>query len=117
VLVSLGRAGQAASREELGVYGLLLSASGQGEVDRFVSRTVGPLLDYDRDRGSELVRTLLAYYGSGGSLTRTAQELFVHVNTLYQRLERVTQLLGNGWRSGDGALQVHLALQLNGARA
>lgn len=117
VLVSLGRGGQAASREELGVYGLLLSASGQGEVDRFVARTVGPLIDYDRERGSELVRTLLAYYGSGGSLTRTASELFVHVNTLYQRLERVTQLLGEGWRSGDGALQVHLALQLNGARS
>ena len=116
VLVSLGRAGEAAGRDELGVYGLLLSGSGQDEVDRFVTRTVGALLDYDRERGSELARTLLAYYGSGGSLTRTAQDLFVHVNTLYQRLERVTQLLGEGWRSGDGALQVHLALQLHGAR-
>jgi sugar diacid utilization regulator/uncharacterized protein YigA (DUF484 family) len=116
VLVSLGRAGEAAGRDELGVYGLLLSGSGPEEVERFVTRTVGALLDYDRERGSELARTLLAYYGSGGSLTRTAQDLFVHVNTLYQRLERVTQLLGEGWRSGDGALQVHLALQLHGAR-
>ncbi len=117
VLVSLGRTGSAAARDELGVYGLLLSASGQDEVDRFVLRTVGPLLDYDRERGSDLARTLLAYYGCGGSLTRTAQELFVHVNTLYQRLERVTQLMGDGWRSGDGALQVHLALQLQHARS
>ena len=116
VLVSLGRAGEAAGRDELGVYGLLLSGSGPEEVERFVTRTVGALLDYDRERGSELARTLLAYYGSGGSLTRTAQDLFVHVNTLYQRLERVTQLLGEGWRSGDGALQVHLALRLHGAR-
>jgi len=116
VLVSLGRAGEVAGRDELGVYGLLLSAAGQAELDRFVARTVGPLVDYDRDRGSELVRTLLAFYGAGGSLTRTAQELFVHVNTLYQRLERVTQLLGDGWRSGDGALQVHLALQLHTSR-
>ena len=117
VLVSLGRTGSAAAREELGVYGLLLSGSGQEEVDRFVHRTVGPLLDYDRERGSDLARTLLAYYSSGGSLTRTAQELFVHVNTLYQRLERVTSLMGEGWRTGDGALQVHLALQLHGARS
>ena len=116
VLVSLGRAGEVAGRDELGVYGLLLSAAGQDELDRFVARTVGPLVDYDRDRGSELVRTLLAFYGAGGSLTRTAQELFVHVNTLYQRLERITQLLGDGWRSGDGALQVHLALQLHTSR-
>lgn len=116
VLVSLGRAGEVAGRDELGVYGLLLSAAGQAELDRFVARTVGPLLEYDRERGSELVRTLLAFYGAGGSLTRTAQELFVHVNTLYQRLERITQLLGEGWRSGDGALQVHLALQLHSSR-
>lgn len=116
VLVSLGRAGEVAGRDELGVYGLLLSAAGQTELDRFVARTVGPLVDYDRDKGSELVRTLLAFYGAGGSLTRTAQELFVHVNTLYQRLERITQLLGDGWRSGDGALQVHLALKLHHSR-
>ncbi|MCW2615200.1 MAG: hypothetical protein JWN08_2194 [Frankiales bacterium] len=116
VLVSLGRAGEVAGRDELGVYGLLLSAAGQTELDRFVTRTVGALLEYDRERGSELVRTLLAFYGAGGSLTRTAQELFVHVNTLYQRLERITQLLGDRWRSGDGALQVHLALQLHSSR-
>ena len=117
VLVALGRTGQVAGRDELGVYGLLLSAAGQDELDRFITRTVGPLLDHDRDRGSELVRTLLAFYGAGGSLTRTAQELFVHVNTLYQRMERITQLLGAGWRSGDGALQVHLALTLHRARS
>lgn len=113
VLVALGRQGEVAGRDELGLYGLLLSVAGQAELERFVARTVGPLVDYDRERGSELVRTLLAFYGEGGSLTRTAQELFVHVNTLYQRLERITQLLGDGWRSGDGALQVHLALRLH----
>jgi len=117
VLISLGREGEVAGRDELGVYGLLLSSAGQAELERFVARTVGPLVQYDEERGSELVRTLLAFYGAGGSLTRTAQELFVHVNTLYQRLERITQLLGDGWRSGDGALQVHLALRLHASRS
>lgn len=116
VLVSLGRFGEVGSRDELGVYGLLLTAAAQPQLDRFIVRTVGPLLEHDRDKGSELVRTLLAFYGAGGSLTRTAQELFVHVNTLYQRLERITQLLGDSWRAGDGALQVHLALQLHQTR-
>ena len=115
VLLSLGRTGESASAEDLGVYGLLLGAAGQDDVRRFVRRTVGPVLDYDRDRGSELARTLLTWYACGGSLTRTAAELYVHVNTLYQRLDRVTSLLGDGWRSGDGALQAHLALQAHRA--
>jgi DNA-binding PucR family transcriptional regulator len=111
VLLHLGRAGQSASADDLGVYGLLLGAAGGEDVARFVRRTVGPVLDYDRERGSELVRTLLTWYSCGGNLTRTSAELYVHVNTLYQRLDRVTQLLGGGWRTGDGALQTHLALQ------
>lgn len=115
VLAHLGRAGEAASADDLGVYGLLLGAAAQDDVRRFVRRTVGPVLDYDRERGSELARTLLTWYSCGGNLTRTAAELYVHVNTLYQRLDRVTSLLGDGWRSGDGALQAHLALQAHRA--
>jgi sugar diacid utilization regulator len=115
VLVSLDRTGQSASADDLGVYGLLLGAAGRADVGRFVRRTIGPLLDYDRERGSELARTLLTYYVCGGNLTRTAAALYVHVNTLYQRLDRVSSLLGEGWRSGDGALQTHLALKAHAA--
>ena len=111
VLVSLDRPGDSASADDLGVYGLLLAQSGREDLTRFVRRTVGAVLDYDRDRGTDLTRTLLLFYACGGNLTRTAAELFVHVNTLYQRLERVSSLLGEDWRSGEGALQVHLALK------
>ena len=76
---------------------------------------VRPLVEHDRERRSDLVHTLLAYYASGGNLTRTAAELYVHINTMYQRLDRVSSLLGEGWRSGDAALQVHLALRLHSA--
>jgi DNA-binding PucR family transcriptional regulator len=115
VLLSLNRIGDAASADDLGVYGLLLGEAGRADVARFVRRTVGPVLDYDRERGSELARTLLVFYDCGGSYARTAAELYVHVNTLYQRLTRISQLLGEGWRTGDTALQVHLALKAHRA--
>ncbi len=115
VLLHLGRQGSSASADDLGVYGLVLGAAGGGDVTRFVRRTVQPVLDHDRERGSELARTLPTWYACGGNLTRTAAELYVHVNTLYQRLDRVTSLLGEGWRTGDGALQAHLALQASRA--
>ena len=82
------------------------------------SALIAALLDSgvdDLERGSELARTLLPWYSCGGNLTRTAAELYVHVNTLYQRLDRVSSLLGEGWRTGDGALQAHLALQAHRA--
>ncbi|MFJ8201046.1 helix-turn-helix domain-containing protein [Streptomyces sp. NPDC096152] len=113
VLLALDRDGQGASPDELGIYGLLFSQAGREELERFVCREIGPLLDYDKRRSGELIRTLLAYFACDGSLTRTAADLFVHVNTLYQRIDRVTALLGPQWRHGDHALQVHLALKVH----
>ncbi|MEU8620477.1 GAF domain-containing protein [Streptomyces sp. NPDC048623] len=113
VLLALDRDGQGASPDELGIYGLLFSQAGREELLGFVRRVIGALLDYDERRGGELVRTLLAYFACDASLTRTAADLFVHVNTLYQRIDRVTTLLGPQWRHGDHALQVHLALKVH----
>ncbi|MER6395062.1 GAF domain-containing protein [Kitasatospora sp. NPDC001603] len=106
----LGRAGDGASARDLGFLGVLL---GDGhDVDGFVGATLGPLLDYDARRGTELVRTLRAYFDCGGSLTRAKDELHVHVNTVVQRLDRVEALLGPDWNRPERALEVQLALRL-----
>ncbi|MGX4688782.1 helix-turn-helix domain-containing protein [Streptomyces sp. JNUCC 63] len=113
VLLALGRDGEGASPTELGVYGLLFHKTGRDELRRFVDRTIGAVLEYDAQRRSDLVRTLLTYFACDGNLNRTAAVLYVHVNTLYQRVDRITTLLGPRWRHSDQALQVHLALKVH----
>ncbi|MFC7220204.1 helix-turn-helix domain-containing protein [Streptomyces polyrhachis] len=113
VLLALQRDGEGATPGELGVYGLLFHQTGRDELHRFVRRTLGPVLDYDERRGGELVRTLLTYFAHDTSLTRTATALYIHINTLYQRIDRITALLGPQWKHSDQALQVHLALKVH----
>ncbi|WP_328957107.1 helix-turn-helix domain-containing protein [Kitasatospora purpeofusca] len=106
----LGRDGEGASAGSLGFLGVLL---GDGhDVSGFVGATLGPLLDYDARRGTELVRTLRAYFDCGGSLTRAKDELHVHVNTVVQRLDRVEVLLGRDWNGPERSLELQLALRL-----
>ncbi|WP_030257323.1 MULTISPECIES: helix-turn-helix domain-containing protein [Streptomyces] len=106
----LGRAGEGASAHALGFLGVLL---GDGhDVDGFVGAALGPLLEYDARRGTELVRTLRAYFDCGGSLTRAKDELHVHVNTVVQRLDRVEALLGRDWNHPERSLELQLALRL-----
>jgi sugar diacid utilization regulator len=118
-LRALGRSGEGASSAELGFVGLLLGAVDEGgdrEVARFLTDTVGPVVDYDARRGTALVKTLEAYFGVGGSLARAAELLHVHVNTVTQRLDRVGQLLGTQWQKPERALEVQLALRLHRLR-
>ncbi|MEV6750467.1 helix-turn-helix domain-containing protein [Streptomyces sp. NPDC051080] len=58
------------------------------------------------------MRTALACFTCDGNLSRTASSLYVHVNTLFQRMDRISALLGPRWRHGDHALQVRLTLTM-----
>ncbi|WP_234439551.1 MULTISPECIES: helix-turn-helix domain-containing protein [Streptomyces] len=106
-LHSLDRTGEGADIADLGFIGVLLGD--RSDVGSYVDR----VLAYDSERGTELVRTLRAYYDHGGSLSRAKDALHVHVNTVVQRLDRVAQLLGPDWNTPSRALETHLALRLH----
>ncbi|WP_031160643.1 helix-turn-helix domain-containing protein [Streptomyces durhamensis] len=107
----LDRAGDGAAAEDFGFLGLLLA--GDRDVAGFVDRTIGPVVSYDERRGTELLRTLDAYFACGMSPARTKDALHVHVNTVAQRLERVGRLLGEDWQAPARALELQLALRLH----
>ncbi|MFI8321552.1 helix-turn-helix domain-containing protein [Streptomyces sp. NPDC085529] len=111
----LHRAGEGAAAEDLGFLGLLLADS--RDIGGFVERTIGQVVAYDGRRGTDLVRTLDAYFASGMSPARTKDDLHVHVNTVAQRLERVGRLLGPDWQSPPRALEIQLALRLHALSA
>jgi GAF domain-containing protein len=110
-LVALGREGELATADDLGFVGLLLGTG--NDVAGFVRSVVGPVLDYDQTRKTRLIETLEAYFRAGGNLTRTSTELHVHVNTVTQRLDRISRLLGEDWQEPERQLEVQLALRLN----
>ncbi|GEC05188.1 cyclic diguanylate phosphodiesterase [Streptomyces spinoverrucosus] len=107
----LGRTGDGAAAEDFGFLGLLLA--GDRDIGGFVDRTIGQVVAYDERRGTELLRTLDAYFACGMSPARTKDALHVHVNTVAQRLERVGRLLGDDWQTPSRALEIQLALRLH----
>jgi GAF domain-containing protein/sugar diacid utilization regulator len=110
-LEALGGEGKGAGTAELGFLGLLLGD--QLDVMPFVRRTIGPVLDYDEEHGTDLVDTLEAYFSNDRNLARTCEALQVHVNTVTQRLERITKLLDDGWQQHDRCLEVNIAQRLH----
>jgi sugar diacid utilization regulator len=110
-LLALGRSGCAATPADLGFLGLLLSD--RKDVPAFIRSTIGTLIEYDARKRTELIRTIEAYFCAGGNVTRTKDALHVHVNTVTQRLERVSQLLGADWQLGPRALEIRIAVHLH----
>ncbi len=112
LLLALDRAGSCAAGDELGLYRSLFSSSGRAGLATFITSTVGPLLAYDDDHQRDLAVTLETYLQQARHHARTCEVLHIHPNTLYQRLDRVTEVLGPGWKEPDRALELQVALRL-----
>jgi PucR-like helix-turn-helix protein len=112
-MLRLGRTSESATPDDLGVAGLV----GASDVDvrSHVHYVLGKVIDYDTQRGTDLIGTLQAYFAAGQSPTRAATSLHIHPNTVQQRLDRVTALLGDGWQSPDRSLDLQVALRLRSA--
>jgi DNA-binding PucR family transcriptional regulator len=80
--------------------------------DRILEGTLGPLVRYDAERQGELVATLRAYVESGFNLTRSAESLCVHPNTVQYRLRRIRELSGRNPFDPEDLLLLHLGLKL-----
>ena len=75
--------------------GLIAKYYSLGEIDPDTRHAdaLATVADYDRRRGSELLRTLESFLSYRG-IVATARALFIHPNTLRQRLDRIEQLTG-----------------------
>jgi len=106
------------SYPELGAYRYVL-ASATGVRDGSLER-LERLLDYERRRGTELLRTLKVYLDHRGNIARTARAMYMHPNTLRQRLARIeavadVNLEREDWVSLAMAVRVVELGQLQGA--
>ena len=101
------------SFEETGAYRLLLPAMSEdpSELQGFFDETVAPLVAYDEQYETELVRTLESFLDADGNVARTAERLFTHRHTIRYRLERVRELTELDVSSTDGRERLSLGLK------
>ena len=109
---SLGVEDRTLSPGGLGVYDLLFRADEPNELLRFADRLLEPLVRYDSERNTKLMTTLEAYLNENGAFRKTSRKLFVHLNTLRGRLERIEQTSGIDLSDAKTRFNLQLALEV-----
>jgi sugar diacid utilization regulator len=108
---ALVRGGGALAYADLGAYKYLVRLPlDEAPHDRHCE-AVQRLMEYDRRRRSQLVATLEQYLRDRRSNAVTARALYIHPNTLRQRLDRIEKLSGLDLGSED-LLSLELAVKL-----
>ncbi|WP_380026090.1 PucR family transcriptional regulator [Effusibacillus consociatus] len=97
--------------EDLGIYRLLLQMNDHYALNSFIEDYLGPLLRYDEQHGSQLVLTLRIFLDQNCSKQETSERLFIRRQTLYHRLDKIRDLLGDSYMSPEHRLSLEFALR------
>jgi purine catabolism regulator len=97
---------------DLRVYRILTKFHDNEELKSIYSETVGKLVVHDKQNESGLTETLSTYLDCNTSLTETAKKLFVHVNTIKYRLQKIEELTGCNIHHSEELLWLHTGLKI-----
>jgi sugar diacid utilization regulator/GAF domain-containing protein len=110
LLQRFGTGSRVLTIEMLGLQGFLLRAQGDDQLLAFAHRKLDRLVAEDDKHDRPLLHTLASYLRSDCSLTRTAREMVLHVNTVQYRIRRVERLTETALASPEGLMELQLAL-------
>lgn len=102
--------------KNMGVYRLLCSEDLSKEMQEYMRDYLGDLLNPGYE---DLLATLNAYIQNDLSITKSAETLYIHVNTMKYRIKRIEEILGVNLRNHVVANDLYIALaiyQLNGRK-
>jgi GAF domain-containing protein len=97
---------------DLGVYRYLYKIARMDDLRDVYQDQISRIDSYDRRKNTDLLDTLETYLECAGNLTKTSERLFVHRNTLIQRLERLQSLCNIDLQERGNWLTLQVAIKV-----
>lgn len=103
--------GTALQFDDLGIERILVSLAEGPELAAFIEDELGALLKADAGSRTPLLPTLRAFLAADGRKTDAADVLFIQRRTLYNRLDRLSAIIGRSLEDPDTRQRLLLALK------
>lgn len=97
---------------DLGIYQLLANIGGQNQANEFVRQKIGPIIEYDCQKGTDYLRTLEEILQST-NLKEAADKLYIHHKTIIFRKQRIEKMLGASVDHFEEKLALAAAIKLS----
>lgn len=97
---------------DLGIYRLMMGIDDLEIMRDYYHCTIGPLVEYDKNNNTDYCFVLDKYLKNDGSVKDTAEELYVHRNTINYKLGKISQILNMDISSMNVRVELIIALTL-----
>jgi len=81
-------------------------------IQQYYSKTIKKLEEYDEINGTNLLETLEVFFKYNFKKTLVANKLFIHVETLRYRLNRIEEITGYSVEETEGLFALQMGLKI-----
>lgn len=82
------------SASTMGIYKFMFNSGNQQEILDYCNERLKNIEEYDHANGTFLQETLVAYYMNGFNIGKTAEQLYIHRNSLQYRMKKIEEIMG-----------------------
>jgi len=93
---------------DVGFYQILRILHNTEEFIKYYDERIGCIEEYDRENGAELTNSLWVFLENDCNLNKTAEVLFVHINTLRYRFGKIEELTKMSTRSNSDLSDLYI---------
>jgi PucR family transcriptional regulator, purine catabolism regulatory protein len=97
--------------EDLYIYRLIYQLQRDQKLNEFIEDYIGPVISFDKEKNGHMLETLKVYLEVNGSKKDAAERLFVVRQTLYHRIEKLKELLGDDFMKYEKRLAIEFAVR------
>jgi DNA-binding PucR family transcriptional regulator len=109
---SINQDQKAITYSSLGLYKLLLVMDDKDIVKEYYTEVMGMILRYDETHDTDFCKVLECYLKHGGSVKDTAEELFVHRNTINKKINKIEEITGFDLSDLDTRVKFKIAFMI-----
>lgn len=98
--------------EDLGIYSLLYDLNEADVFRTFYNSVFHSIWKYDKENDGNLFKTLECYFKNNCDKEKTAEELFIHENTIRYRIKQIEEIMGCDLRDVNTITDIVTALKV-----
>lgn len=99
--------------ENMGILKLCFDTSSPKLITEYINGLLNPIFTYDRNNNTQMFSVLKTYIAENFNATRASQSLYIHRNTMLQRISKLEELLDADFEDADFRREISTAVYLS----
>ena len=97
---------------ELGIYKILADVKEPSVYPAFVEETLGALIAYDKEKNTQYLKILRAFFDNDCCILRTSKALYCHKNTLNYKMNTIKEILDYDIMSNENRVRIMVSFYI-----